>query len=269
MNQNLVLFEKDKAKGIALVTLNRPDRLNALLPVMRIAIRQAIEDVAADDDMRVLVITGNGRGFCAGADVETVATQTEWAEDETRRRILVQPVNTPRLILMVRDLPKPTITALNGVAAGAGVGLALAPDIVIASDQARLRCGFIGRGLLPGDALTYLLPRLMGTGPALEFMYTNDFMDAKTMERLGVVNRVVPHDKLMEETMALAARVAKGPPIAMALAKRAVYKGLGARDLESHLEYEHSLIWACFQTEDHKEGVRAFMEKREPVFKGK
>jgi 2-(1,2-epoxy-1,2-dihydrophenyl)acetyl-CoA isomerase len=265
----LVLFQREKDLKIATITLNRPDRLNALLPEMRVAVRKFLDEAARDDDIRALIITGAGRGFCSGADVQTVADQSEAARDEEKRRLYLRPVQTPWILLQIRDLLKPTIAALNGIAAGAGVGLALVPDIVIASDQARLRVAFTGIGLVPADGLTYLLPRLMGMKKALEFMYTNDILDAAAMEKLGLVNQVVPHADLMKVTRDLASRIAQGPPVALGLTKKAVLRGMGPVDIESQMDFEHLMNYSAHQTEDHREGVKAFQEKRKPVFKGR
>ncbi|MFC1864879.1 enoyl-CoA hydratase/isomerase family protein [Chloroflexota bacterium] len=258
----------EKAEGIAIVTLNRPDRLNALIPPMRVEIRTAIEDVAEDDKVRALILTGAGRGFCAGADAVTVAEDNEMADDEPQRERLLQTVATARLVVAITNLNKPTIAAVNGVAAGSGTGLALACDIVVASDQARFRIAFTRMGLCPGDGVTYLLPRAIGIHKALELIYTNDVIDAKEMERIGLVNRVVPHDNLIAEAREMTKRIIQMPPLTLALAKQAIYKSDAACDIEAQIDVETLRNKALRETEDQKEAAKSFVEKREPVYKG-
>lgn len=267
MNYEEILLEKED--GIATITLNSPERLNALTPRMRLEIRKALEDVAADESIKVVILTGAGRGFCSGADVVTVAERTEMAEDEPQRARLLQPVTTPRVLTLIRDLNKPTICALNGVVAGAGNSLALTCDILIASEQARFRVAFTRMGMAPGDWTSYLLPRRIGTHRALELVYTNDIIDAREMERIGLVNRVVPHDKLMKTAKEMARKMFQIPPLTLALAKQAIYKGAAAPDIESQRVFDLLAASALAQTEDQREAQRSFIEKREPVYKGK
>ena len=267
MNYDHVRLEKDA--GIAIITLDRPERLNALTPQMRVGIRTALEDADADEGVRAIILTGAGRGFCSGADVTTVAERTEMADDEPQRARLLQPVTTPRILALMRSLNKPTICALNGVAAGAGTGLALTCDVIIASDQARFRVAFTRMGLSPGDGLSYLLPRRIGTHRALELAYTNDLIDAKEMERIGLVNRVVPHDELMTAARETAHKMSQIPPLTLALAKQCIYKGAAAPDIESQMMFEDLAGRTLAQTEDQREAQRSFIEKRQPVYKGK
>jgi len=261
------LFEKKD--GIAVITLNRPERLNALTPAMRVEMRHALEDMVADDQVRVVILTGAGRGFCAGADVTTVAERTEMADDEPQRARLLQPVATPRLLAIIRGLTKPTICALNGVAAGAGTGLALTCDILIASEQARFRVAFTRMGLPPADGLSYLLPRRIGTHRALELVYTNEVIDAAEMERIGLVNRVVPHDDLMPVAMETARKMFQIPPLTLALAKQCIYRGAAAPDIETQMLFESLVGGTLGRTEDQKEAQRSFIEKREPDYRGR
>ena len=267
MNYEYILLEKED--GIATITLNRPDRLNALTPQMRVEMRGALEDVATDDTVRVVILTGAGRGFCSGADVATVAEGTEMAEDEPQRALLLQPVATPRLLALIQSLNKPTICALNGVAAGAGTGLALTCDIIIASEQARFRIAFTRMGLPPADGISYLLPRRVGTHRALELVYTNDVIDAKEMERIGLVNRVVPHDDLMRTAKEMAKKMFQIPPLTLALTKQCIYKGAAALDIESQMVFDSLVGRTLAQTEDQTEAQRSYIEKREPSYKGK
>lgn len=252
--------------NVAIITLNRPEKLNAFSPAMRRSLRQAFKEVAESDDIRAMILTGAGRGFCSGADVSTQAARFQGAPAVQSRRELLDPIGLFGLI--VRNLDKPTLAAVNGVAAGAGFSLALACDIRIASERARFTCAFIRRGLVPDTGATYFLPRLVGSARACELALTGDIIDAAEAERIGMVSRVVPHNELMKTATELATRIAKGPPIAMALAKRAIYKGM-ENSLPLQLEYETYAQNICRATEDHREGVTSFLEKREPVFKGR
>ena len=267
MDYGNVLLEKED--GIATITLDRQEKLNSLTPQMRVHMRGALEDVAADESIRAVILTGAGRGFCAGADVVTVAEQTETADDEAQRELLLQPVSTPRLLDVIQRLNKPTICALNGVAVGAGIALALICDIIIASEQARLRIGFTRMGLPPADGTSFMLSRRIGTHRALELVYTNDIIDAKEMERIGLVNRVVPHDDLMKAAKELAKKMFQIPPITLALAKQCICKGAIAPEMESQIVFEHLVSKTLRETEDLKEAQRSFIEKREPVYKWK
>lgn len=267
MEYQYVLVEKED--GIATVTLNRPEKLNALIPEMRVELRKALEDTAEDDNIRVVILTGTGRGFCAGADIVTVAEGTEFATDEVERALRLEPVATYRLISLIQSLNKPTICALNGVVAGGPIGLALACDIIIASEQARFRIALTRVGLTLENGLSYILPRRIGSHLTLELAYTNDIIDAKEMERIGLVNRVVPHDQLMKTAKDMARRMFQMPPLSLALTKQCVYRGVAAPDLETQRAFEMLLARTLGQTEDHKEAVKSFMEKREPVYKGK
>ena len=267
MNYEYLLLEKKE--GIATITLNRPDKLNALIPQMRAEMRMALEDVATDDSIRVVILTGAGRGFCAGADVVTVVERTEMGEDAPPPTLLSPPSISPLLLALIRSLNKPTICALNGVAAGAGTLLALTCDIVIASEQARFRISFTRLGLPPSEGLSYLLPRRIGTHRTLELVYTNDIIDAKEMERIGLVNRIVPHDELMKAAKEMAKKMFQIPPITLALSKQCIYKGITAPDIESQMIFERLVRETLWRTEDHSEAQRSFIEKREPVYKGK
>jgi 2-(1,2-epoxy-1,2-dihydrophenyl)acetyl-CoA isomerase len=256
-------FFVEKEGAIATLVLNRPERLNALLPTLILDFPRAIEDVRKDDDIRVLIMTGAGRAFCAGGDVSTKGSGKTYQELSQRwSRFLIGPV-----AMSLRNLEKPTIAAINGAAVGAGVSLFLACDIAIASENARFGLAFVKVGLVPDAGATYFLPRKVGIAKAIELMCTGDMIDAKEAERIGLVSRVVPHDKLMEEVKKLAEKLAKGPPIAIGLIKRATYKSLD-NNLEQQIDFEDFAQSLCFKTEDHKEGARSFMEKREANFKG-
>ncbi len=262
-----VLLEIEE--GIATITLNRPEKLNALTPQMRVELRKAIEDAAEDDEVRAVILTGAGRGFCAGADLVTVAENAELANDELRRALRLQPVATNRPAILLRNLEKPSICALNGIVAGGPIALALSCDIIIASDQARFRIALTRVGLSLEHGISYMLCRRIGPHLTLELAYTNDIIDAREMERIGLVNRVVPHDNLMKTAKDMAGRMSDIPPLGLAMAKRCVNKALEAPDLESQIEFEMLLGKILDQTEDQKEAVRSFMAKRKPVYLGK
>ena len=259
-----VLFEK--RDRIAILTLNRPERLNAFSPAMRSGIVQAVEDVANDENIRVLILTGAGsRGFCTGNDWSLRASSNP-ADLGVGNKYRLDPAGW--LARWLHQLGKITIAALNGVAAGGGAGLAMACDFRIASENARFTTAFIKRGIVIDTAVSYFLPRLVGLTKALDISLSGDILDVNEMERLGLVSKVVPADKLMDETLEFAARFTKGPPVALQLTKRLIYKGL-IRSLEDTLDYESYYQSICFRTEDAKEGPKAFLEKREPVFTGK
>lgn len=258
-----VIFEKEE--GIATVTLNRPDRLNAFSPQMRVSLFRIIEEVSDDDEVRVLIITGAGRGFCTGYDWKDRGSLNP-AELGLGNRYRLDPLGW--LGLKVHSLDKPTIAAVNGTAAGGGFALALACDFRIASEEARMGPVFVRRGLSLDWGVSYFLPRLVGLSKALEIAITGDMVDAREAERIGLVNRLVPEKDLMNETRAFAAKIAKGPPIAIKLSRRSIYRAQ-QMDLVQTLDYESYALGICFQTEDLQEGVQAFLEKREPHYKGK
>lgn len=261
--QDIIYTKED---GIASITLNRPDTRNAFSPEMSKSIYQAIEDATKDDKVRVLVLTGAGQAFSTGGDVKAMAQRSSQPSGEGERK---EPgVSNRSLYVLLHRLEKPVIAAINGVAAGGGLDLALACDIRIASDRARFAEVYIRRGLIPAGGGTYFLPRLVGIDRACQLIWTGDMVDAREAERIGLVTMVVPHEDLESATRELAEKLAKAPPLAIQRAKRAIYEGL-RMDLESTLEYIAPIIKELQGTEDHKEGARAFVEKREPVFKGR
>ena len=255
----------EKAESIAVLTLNRPERLNALTTKMMREFRKLFKELEEDDDVRVLIITGAGKGFCAGANVNLLASITQLGSDLPRWERL-QAIGA--FAMQLYNLEKPVIAAVNGMAAGAGVSIALLSDMRMASEKAKFCMAFVARGVIPDCGATFLMPRLLGSGKSLELMYTGDIIDAKEAERIGLVNKVVPHNKLMDEATALAKKLAKGPPLALAQIRRAVHSGL-TNGLEEQLYFESYAQNFCFRTEDFVEGVNSFLEKREPQFKGR
>jgi 2-(1,2-epoxy-1,2-dihydrophenyl)acetyl-CoA isomerase len=265
MSADEILFEKEN--GVATLTLNRPDRLNALTPKMlNEDLVDLFQQIKRDDDVRAIIITGAGRGFCSGTDVFTgLANQIGEGIRETRYETLEQ---VGGFAMIISDMDKPIIAAINGAAAGAGLSLVLASDIRLASEKARFGAVWINRGIIPDVGATYFLPRLIALDKALELMLSGDIIDAEEALEIGLVTRVVPHDELMPKARELAGKIAKGPAIAIELIKRGLYRSLN-NDLKTQLDYESYAQNLCRQTEDHKEGVRAFSEKREPNFKGR
>ena len=264
MTYKCLLYEvKD---GVATLTLNRPERLNALGDTLREDLHDAVTAAAADPDVRVIIITGAGKGFCAGGDVKAM---NEGKERGAARPLMerVAP-GRDRTVLALRDAPKPVIAAVNGAAAGAGMNLALACDIRIASTAAKFAQAFVKRGLHPDWGGTYFLPRVVGTAKACELIFTGDVIDAQEALRLGIVNAVYAPEELMPAAYELARKIASGPPIAIRLAKRALYHS-EETDLRGALEFETFAQNVCSETEDAREGIRAFVEKRAPSFKGR
>lgn len=250
------------ADGIGTLTLNRPDRLNAFAGTMRQELADGLALLDGDPEVRVMVITGAGRGFCAGADVGYLAELSE-RDDADGLAALVEAGR--RVVTTIRESSKPVIGSINGVAAGGGANLALACDIRIASEHARLSQSFNRIGLHPDWGATYFLPRLVGEAKALELFWTAEMLDAEACLQLGLFNRVVPHAVLAETTMDFARSLAAKPAEPIARAKRAVYASLD-RSLSQMLDYELEAQLACFRTADAREGIRAFVEKRSPNF---
>lgn len=249
------------ADGVLTLTLNRPDALNAFNIDMKEALLAALKAAARDKSVRVVVLTGAGRAFSAGQDLKERAGP-DVNDLGTELRIRYNPI-----ILAMRRLEKPIIGAINGVAAGAGISIAIACDILIASDKASFMEAFGRVGLVPDTGSSWFLPRLVGPARAAEMMFTADSVDAATAAQIGLINRVVPADQLMDEANALAARLAQAAPIALALAKRALNRALTS-NLEDALEFEAQLQSIAGRSADHREGVAAFVEKRPANFKG-
>ena len=254
-----ILF--DKSDGVVRITLNRPDRLNAFVGTMREEILEALGHSEADD-VRAVVITGTGAGFCSGADVRFLAQVRNSGDTESLDRVLRLARD---VVMRIRELPKPVIASINGATAGGGINLALACDVRIASERASFGETFIRLGLHPDWGGTFFLPRLVGTAAALEMMMSGDVIGAAEAFRLGLVNKVVPHDSLEEETGLLAKRFTRNSPRIIAMIKKAVYQSLTS-DFEAMLVYETAAQKLCFELDESAEGLNAFLEKREPKF---
>ncbi|OGO53439.1 MAG: enoyl-CoA hydratase [Chloroflexi bacterium RBG_16_68_14] len=270
MDFEQILYEKEN--GVATITLNRPERMNAFTPAMLQEWAQALEDARTDAEVRAVILTGAGRGFCAGADLRGESRVADTARSEgpvsaaDHRNWLRDSVHhVPRQVTL---LDKPYIAAVNGAAVGAGMDMCSMCDMRIASEGARFAMSYVRVGLVPGDGGCYYLPRIVGVAKALELIWTGDFIDAQEALRIGYVSRVVPPDELLPGARELAERIAKGPAVAIQLAKRLVYRGLTS-DVEEALEAAGQAMAVVQSTEDAREGPRAFAEKREPVFKGR
>ena len=263
MSYSDILLEK--AEGIATITLNRPEHLNAFSPGLLAELRAAIEEVRTDDAVRVAIITGAGRAFCAGGDLKTMgARHRERTAVETGRELRD---TVQRIPVALRQLGKPVIAAVNGPATGAGCDLAVMCDIRIASANARFAESYVKVGLIPGAGGAYLLPRAVGLSKACELLFTGDMIDATEAARIGLVSTVVPSEELLPTARALAAKIAANPPLSLRYIKNAIYAGQELT-LDQLLEHVSLAFGPLSKTEDHQEAVRAFLEKRTPLFKG-
>lgn len=259
---DLVLLRVDD--GVAWITLNRPDRLNAFAGTMRDDLHDAIDRAASSDDVRVLVITGAGRGFCTGADVEVMSDLLQRGDDATFETLVQAGM---RVVQRLRAVEQPVIAAVNGPAAGAGASLALACDFRVASERATIGVTFNRIGLHPDWGATYTLPRLVGAGRAAELVMSGRMVEAREAERIGLFERVVAEDWFEDEVKKLAKELAAKPPLALKLAKRTLADSLDS-DLDAMLAAEREQQMRCFRSADAKEGITAFNEKRTPVFRG-
>jgi len=259
-----VLVETRDA-GVLTLRMNRPERLNALDPELAQALAAAVERAANDAAVRAVILTGAGRAFCAGVDLAAIRALRDAGRTGELEPLLFAGT---QLILALRTMEKPVIAAVNGPAAGAGMNVALGCDYRIASEQAMFGQNFAKVGLFPDYGGTYLLPRLAGESRATWMFYTGEMITAQEALRIGVVDRVVPQDRVMPEAQALAAQFAAGPPMVLAAVKGVLF-GPEKAKLERALELEAEQQMRCFWSEDCTEGIRAFFEKRAPKFQGK
>lgn len=248
---------------ILVLTLNRPDRLNAISVPMLDALSRELQQANIDPDIRVVVLTGSGRGFCAGLDLKDFGGLGVGGDGAYR---LFDLQNSPPVVLHRMD--KPVIAALNGPAAGYGMDLALGCDIRLAAESAKLGAVFVRRGVLPESGGCWYLPRLIGWARAAEVAFLGDVIDAQRALELGLVNRVVPDDSLMEEALAWARRIASNAPLSVQATKRMMRLGLD-ETFEATVDHTYLQLLPLFRTRDFEEGVRAFAEKREPNFQGR
>ena len=264
MTQDLLEATVD---GVAVLTLNRPDRLNAMSGAMLDALLEALPRLADDAEVGAVVLTGAGRGFCAGGDVKAMAEGSEMpgVTLEERAQALRSRMEVSRWL---HEMPKPTVALVRGAAAGAGLSLALACDLRVAGDAAKFATAFARVGYSGDFGGSYFLTRLVGTAKARELYYTADLLDAQQALSLGLVNRVVPDARLEEETMTLARRLARGPRVALRYMKRNM-NAAETGTLKDMLDLEAWHHTRTGMTEDHREAARAFVDKREPQFKGR
>jgi 2-(1,2-epoxy-1,2-dihydrophenyl)acetyl-CoA isomerase len=255
-----VLIAVDGA--VATLTLNRPDKLNSFVGTMRDQLTDALESLAEDGSVRAVIVTGAGRAFCAGADVNYL-TQLIETRNLDEATALVEAGR--RVVTALRSMPKPVIAAINGAAAGGGANLAMACDLRLASDRALIGQTFNRIGLAPDWGGTYHVPRLVGPAKAAELFFFAEMIPADEAARIGLVNRVVPHDDLMDVAREWAERLAAKPALALRYAKEAVQRSLGAT-VDEMLDFETAAQRDCFGSADALEGVRAFVEKRAAEF---
>lgn len=270
-----IIYEKDGA--IAKVTLNRPEALNAFsLPMIK-GWAEALQDAQDDPNIRVVVVTAAGKAFCAGGDVKSMLAGKGFVADDVngecwgekaidRKGLLMNYIHKVALTLEAMD--KPVLCAINGVAVGAGLDMALMCDIRIVADNAQLSGGYVKAGLVPGDGGCFYMPRLVGVAKALELLWTADFITAEEALRIGMVNKVVPAAELEQATMEMARKIADQPPVHIRMIKRAVYSSARTNDLRTALDMISSHMAIVTEMDDYKEGVLALKEKRKPVFKG-
>ncbi len=263
MSEELLTQVED---GVAVLTMNRPEALNALTTGIMRGLSESLERLGADPDVGCIVLTGAGRAFCAGGDVKKMASgEKSLGSFEAKAADLRGRMDIVRLL---HEGPKPTIAMVNGVAAGAGLGLALACDVRIAAASARMTTAFAKVGLSGDFGGTFFLNRLVGPARARELYFTAEILDAARIEALGLANRVVPDAALEAETMALARRIAAGPRVALTYMKRNAKVAEDGR-LADLLDAEALHMTRCRETEDHREAATAFVEKRAPVFRGR
>jgi 2-(1,2-epoxy-1,2-dihydrophenyl)acetyl-CoA isomerase len=262
MYENIDISEDS---GITTITLNRPEKLNALAGHMRRDLAEALEAAGSDRNTHVLVITGAGRAFCAGGDVAAMADLIERRDAEEFSRLLG---SARRVVTAIRQMTKPVIASVNGPAFGAGCNLALACDLRIASTTATFSQSFAKAGLHPDWGGTYFLPRLVTPNKACEMFFLGEAIGAEEALRFGIVNFVVEPEELEAATRNLAERLREAPAISLAAAKQAVYMSQAA-ELEEMLRFETEAQMRCFESQDGREGVKAFLEKRPPKFTGR
>jgi 2-(1,2-epoxy-1,2-dihydrophenyl)acetyl-CoA isomerase len=259
MSQNHLVIEK--LGPVLSLTLNRPESLNAFSPEMILGLTEAIKNAENDDDVRVIVLSGAGRSFSAGGDVKTMGQANGVQVYEHIGRL-------NRLILTMKEIEKPIIAAVHGFAAGAGVNLALACDLIVAAEDSKFALSFSQVGLVSDGEGSYFLPKLIGPHLAKQFFFTAEPIPAERIYQLGVINYLFPLEKLQEETINLALKLAHGPSKAFGKQKKLIEHSFTST-LEEILEEERLIQTLMVQTEDHKEGVAAFKEKRKPAFKGR
>ena len=264
----------EKSSHVATITFCQPEKMNAMTGRMLASFSRALEEARGDDDVRVVVITGEGKGFSSGADTEMLIALAQGkpvpgaVEDENRRKE-AEPIGW--FGVEVAQVEKPTIAAINGSAVGGGFAVAMACDLRIIADDARIGMASTHRYALPPEGgLTYLLPRIVGLTKAIELLFTGDLIDGREAARIGLVTRSVPRNEVMTASRELAEKIASNGPIGMELTKHLIYRGLNEADIGTQTEREGAAMVRGFQTEDFREGATAWwVDKRKPVFKGR
>lgn len=256
----------ERSNHILTITLNRPDRLNAISGPMLSALSSALQSANLDRDIRVVILTGAGRGFCAGLDLKDQVAGEGDVQPGRRGYQLFDLHNSPPIVINRMD--KPIVCALNGAAAGYGMDLALGCDIRIASEHAKMGAVFAKRGVLPESGGCWYLPRLLGWAKAAEVAFLGDVLDAQRSLELGLVNRVVKHEDLMPEAMKVATQIANNAPLSVQSTKRMMRLGM-EESFEAAVDHIYLQLLPLFQSDDFKEGLSAFAERREPSFKGR
>lgn len=259
MDYQTILYTK--ADGVATITLNRPRQLNALNEQMILEIQEAVKKAAEDEEVKVLIIMGTGRAFCFGADISAF----QRGENSGASLALNLLPKAQEIIRTLVSMNKPTIAALNGFATGLGLDLALACDLRIAAERAKLGEAFTTMGLVPDGGGTFFLPRLVGLAKAAELIFTGEAISSSEAERLGLINRAVPTPDLEKNVREIALKLAKRPSPALGLAKRLLWRNLQA-NLDEALLSEAESQKMCLESKDHREAIQAYLEKREPVF---
>ncbi len=262
MGWEMIVFTKEN--GVGTISLNRPKILNPLNSKSFQEISLALAEIGRDPEIRSVILTGTGNGFSAGGDIKEIESFAPGEVCEFQDFMMV----VKKTVLDLHSLEKPVIAAVNGLAYGAGFSLALACDVILVAEKTRFCQVFVHVGLTPDAGSTYFLPRMIGTARTFPLIFLGEPIGAQEALAMGLVSKVVPGEKLPEEALALAQKLAQGPTRAMGLAKRLVYTGLG-KSLSDQLDEEANVQTICRLTEDHREGLRAFKEKRSPRFQGK
>lgn len=263
------LLTEIRDDGVMVATLNRPETLNSLSAQMGELLIEAIEEASRSDDVRAFVLTGAGRGFCSGADAGAMNSRgSGGGAGPTRHQRMDRRGGSFRLAMAMAECDVPIIGAINGAAAGGGFGIALCCDVRFMAESARMGTIFIKRGVAADYGMSYWLPRLVGAAKAYELAYEGNMLDAATCVELGIANRVFPDDRLMDETLAFAANVAAGPPLAYTGLRRLLMRST-TMPMRDFLEYEWTVQGDLLRTEDVAEGFRSFAERRAPEFKGR
>jgi 2-(1,2-epoxy-1,2-dihydrophenyl)acetyl-CoA isomerase len=263
----------EKEGPIAIVTLNRPESLNSFNRQQEFDCDAAIDEAVSDQSIRALILTGAGRGWSSGRDVRLLGPVAEgqpsyW--DHPERAIRGgEGISMVTLASKLQQIPIPAIAAINGIAAGGGLGVALGCDIRIASERAQFMMAFIRRAVAPMCGSTYMLPLLIGKANASEMIFTGDIYDAQAALRMGLVSKVVPHEQLMDAAKELAGRMIRNAPLALAVTKRCIYQGMAGKNFDMQTGLEGAATSTMARTEDFKEATRSFLEKREPVYQGR